>query len=405
MQSAGSSAASDLGADLKARREELGWPLPQIAVWLKIRESHLSALEKGDWASLPGNAYALGFLRTYAQALGIDPDQAVTRFRQDTRGKLESKPHLSFPEPIYDRGSPVGLWVGAGLLALIMAYAGYYHFLTKDKAPLHITPPVAEIMPGVTKRGTPSPQVAAVLPDPGLAPKNLPGMSTIPDAGSPSAAETKIQSGAMALLSEPGDQQRGDDHSREGAQASLAVNTDVEQGEDPSRRGEGLSSNVASKETVAQSTAPHAIILHADAASWVQIRNNKDIVVFEGVLKPGENWSGGEGDAPYRMTFGNAGALKLQSEDVTTMPMGPIGAVRRNVLVSAAAIKSGALDLQIKAGIAAPLPDFAGQPAPSKVLTPPMKKTSRPMNASRNDAESESDRLNKRQLEALAPPR
>ena len=34
-------------------------------------------------SELPGNAYAVGFLRTYAQALGLDPDEVGRRFRAE----------------------------------------------------------------------------------------------------------------------------------------------------------------------------------------------------------------------------------------------------------------------------------------------------------------------------------
>ncbi len=77
----GAQAAVGVGADLRAARERLGWELEPIAVHLRIRLAFLAAIEDGRAADLPGNAYAIGFLRSYAAALGLDPDEITRRFR------------------------------------------------------------------------------------------------------------------------------------------------------------------------------------------------------------------------------------------------------------------------------------------------------------------------------------
>ena len=75
--------APQAGADLRAARERVGWTLQDIAAALRIRLQYLEALEDGRIAELPGNAYALGFLRTYASALGLDPDEIARRFKAE----------------------------------------------------------------------------------------------------------------------------------------------------------------------------------------------------------------------------------------------------------------------------------------------------------------------------------
>ena len=69
--------ARSVGAELAAARERLGWSLPDIAAHLRIRQPYLAAIEQGRLEELPGNAYALGFVRTYAPrlvALGLGDD-------------------------------------------------------------------------------------------------------------------------------------------------------------------------------------------------------------------------------------------------------------------------------------------------------------------------------------------
>lgn len=62
----------ELGGVLRSTRESLGLTLDEIESRTKIRKRYLSALEKGDWSVLPGRVYARGFVRNYAEALGLD---------------------------------------------------------------------------------------------------------------------------------------------------------------------------------------------------------------------------------------------------------------------------------------------------------------------------------------------
>jgi cytoskeleton protein RodZ len=68
-------AAQRAGADLRAARERLALSLDDVACMLRIRPPHLKALEEGRISLLPGNAYALALVRTYAGALGLDADE------------------------------------------------------------------------------------------------------------------------------------------------------------------------------------------------------------------------------------------------------------------------------------------------------------------------------------------
>ena len=77
------------GADLRAARERVGWSLPDVAAGLHIRLGYLEALEEGRITALPGNAYALGFLRTYANALGLDPNEITRRFKAEAAAVTE----------------------------------------------------------------------------------------------------------------------------------------------------------------------------------------------------------------------------------------------------------------------------------------------------------------------------
>ncbi len=61
-----------VGPLLRAARETLGQTLEEIEAVTHIRARHLAALEADDYAALPSPAQARGFLKNYAQHLGLD---------------------------------------------------------------------------------------------------------------------------------------------------------------------------------------------------------------------------------------------------------------------------------------------------------------------------------------------
>ena len=74
-----------LGADLRAARMVRGEELDEVASWVRIKPSFLIALEEGDWAAMPRGIYAKGFLRSYAEHLGLDSSVMALRF-DEARG-------------------------------------------------------------------------------------------------------------------------------------------------------------------------------------------------------------------------------------------------------------------------------------------------------------------------------
>src|SRR3546814_10325935 len=68
-----------IGELLRARREELGQDLRDVSHMLRIRYPYLEAIEGGRVGELPGPTYAVGFVRAYADYLGLERDRKSTR--------------------------------------------------------------------------------------------------------------------------------------------------------------------------------------------------------------------------------------------------------------------------------------------------------------------------------------
>jgi len=70
----------EIGNSLREARERQGLGYPEIELATKIRAKYIRALEEEDFTSIPGDAYIRGFLRTYAEYLGLDGDVYVDEY-------------------------------------------------------------------------------------------------------------------------------------------------------------------------------------------------------------------------------------------------------------------------------------------------------------------------------------
>jgi cytoskeleton protein RodZ len=64
-----------IGERLRNAREARGWSLADVSELTRIRAVFLEAIEEEQFDRLPGRTYVRGFLRTYATALGLDPEE------------------------------------------------------------------------------------------------------------------------------------------------------------------------------------------------------------------------------------------------------------------------------------------------------------------------------------------
>ena len=114
-----------------------------MAQVLRIRYDYLEAIETGAFERLPGTTYAHGFLRTYAEFLGLDGDEMVERFKQEMHG-TESKPELVFPEPVAENRIPGGAIVLISAVLLVLAYSGWFYLSSQGKSVADLIPPLPE---------------------------------------------------------------------------------------------------------------------------------------------------------------------------------------------------------------------------------------------------------------------
>jgi hypothetical protein len=69
-----------LGARLRAQRERQRITLTAIADQTKIKASLLEGLERDDLARWPAGIFRRGYVRSYAKAIGLDPEHVLKQF-------------------------------------------------------------------------------------------------------------------------------------------------------------------------------------------------------------------------------------------------------------------------------------------------------------------------------------
>ena len=105
---------SPIGETLRAAREAKGLSLDRVSDETNIAKRYLAALESEDFSAFPGDPYAIGFLRNYADYLGLASDDLVATFRNM---RIQEQP-VPIQELIPKRGPSKGLIAGVAVGAV-----------------------------------------------------------------------------------------------------------------------------------------------------------------------------------------------------------------------------------------------------------------------------------------------
>ncbi len=70
------------GKFLKAEREKKERSLKELAELLKLKVAYLKAIEEEDYLSIPGEIFIKGYIRVYADALGLDSNYILNLYKQ-----------------------------------------------------------------------------------------------------------------------------------------------------------------------------------------------------------------------------------------------------------------------------------------------------------------------------------
>jgi len=309
---------SELGRLLAETRAAKELSLADVEKATRIRQKYLAAFEQGDWASLPRGTIARGFLRIYADFLGLDPGEIVQRYAQESGDVSDEtliaeigKPRLVDYRPaeieLMDIRRDLGWvrWVVAICLIGAVAAAGWWFMGQQGTAVM-----LSALNPTRTPTNTPS-----ATPTPWI-------ITATPTAEARAAMKATPTSDLLPLPTPT-------------VPPTLT----------PTPRP------TATPEVVTRI----AVEIRADQRSWLRVTVD-DVMVLEGTLEPGQSraW---EANASLRILTGNAGGIEMILNGESLGKMGTVGQVVERLWV----VDQG----QVQERTATP-----GAPRPSPTPTP-----------------------------------
>lgn len=124
------------GEYLRKQREIRGFSLEEIAEQTKISLRALRAIEAEDWEVLPAEIYVRGFIRSYCETIGLDPQEALLRFEEAYRPYKHQKEEKRSRETEYlaaKKRFPL-LWAFLLGLILLLLVGGYFFWLKSSSS-------------------------------------------------------------------------------------------------------------------------------------------------------------------------------------------------------------------------------------------------------------------------------
>ncbi|MBV9311462.1 MAG: helix-turn-helix domain-containing protein, partial [Solirubrobacterales bacterium] len=164
---------------MRAAREARGLSLEQLAAETRIPQRQLVTIEAGNFASLPGRTYAIGFARTYARMVGLDPEIIAGEVRAELDAQDFDPRHrpASF-EPGDPARLPSRLLGWFSVLAVILVLAGLFVFYRTFFTPAAELPSLLDQQKAEQKAHAAAQPKAGVVPGQPMAPASGPVVFT-----------------------------------------------------------------------------------------------------------------------------------------------------------------------------------------------------------------------------------
>ena len=305
-----------IGEFFRQVRETKGLTIDEVASKTRIRADFVKALEDGNFAKLPDQVFARGFVRSYARSLGLDEDDAIHRFAQsagayyDKQGERERLKVRQAEEERKRQANRKAVAIAIGIAILTLIF-----LLSREQSSLLVRRPISDLPAPVSKRtvpptpesqdAPPSQQSEAVPPAPKTNPSEPPVVSAKEGVGNNVGPVTGPAPTASAVP-EP------------------AAPVPSSLGSDGPLGGISLEGSGAMDEQL-------ALDLEATELSWVVVQVDGGSPQ-EALLRPGEKarWKGQD---QFVLTLGNAGGVKAELNGKLQKPFGPSGKVVRDIVI------------------------------------------------------------------------
>ena len=255
----------------------------QAGALLKVRVKIIKDFEDGKQIDLPGLAYKVGFVRSYARLLDLDGDFLVSEFKESL--ELNSyKEEYKFLTPELSKNNFIPIGAVVSVFIAILSYTGWYYSDRSNKIEQVSDQKIVEMSSQMNEVDNNS----YVIIEENIS-NNLPVSNTNDEEKNPQLVNLK------------------------------------------SKLNDNKVESLASKNTELSATANERdpsteMVLKASSNSWVEIEDMEGNVLMTRLMRPGEtyvvpNISG------LTLNTGNAGALSLSQGDFIVPKLGEVGEI------------------------------------------------------------------------------
>ncbi|MEC8133097.1 MAG: RodZ domain-containing protein, partial [Pseudomonadota bacterium] len=270
-----------IGIALRDARVARNLSLAEVSALLRIREAHLEAIELEDFDQLPGDVYAIGFIRTYAQYLELNESDLIMRFKA---ASVES----GMADLVFEEEEETEQISGALKISLLVVGALVVYVLW--------------LVAGTQNDGI---TVSAVVQTP-AAPVQAPAAPTQPAVVADEAAA------ASAAAAETPATPRAPDGAAPAA-ATIEGPADVQ----------------PNAQLIDTTPAPSKVEIRATRRTWMRLENAQGRVLFSSVIDEGEGFELPD-DMDYILATRDAGALTYFVNNQAVAPVGRRGQILTN---------------------------------------------------------------------------
>ena len=306
-----------VGEFFRQVRETKGLTIDEVASKTRIRSDFVKALEEGNFAKLPDQVFARGFVRSYARSLGLDEEDAIHRFAQSAGAfydKQEERERLKVRQAEEERRrkanrKAVGVAIGIAVVTLVV-------LLSREQSSVVVRRATSDSPSTATKKATTPPHDR---------------QDALPPTQAPPAAATSPSSKSGERSSDQG----GGDRSSRTADVSTpasagAAASEPEVASVPAIGAEGPLAGLPLDGAVGGESSL-VLDLEATELSWVVVQIDGGSPQ-EALLRPGEKarWKAQD---QFTLTLGNAGGVRAELNGKPQKPFGPSGKVARDIVL------------------------------------------------------------------------
>ena len=302
-------AQETVGALLRRTRLAKNQDLRDIASYLCIRYQFLEALEEGRYRELPGEAYANGFIRSYAAYLGLNPADIITRYKQEyfNHTKRENEACIMSSQEAENIVPDSKILFFS--VVLMLAAFGLWHTFSKDgevTAPLPedasqaevVQPEVVQDSISIVDQSYPLPAEEEVKNEKKVADKTAAPVPPVP----PVKPETDETAETVVPPAVP------------------AETMPAEKKQEP-----------VEPRVYGQKNSNPRLVLVANEPTWIEVTRG-ETVVFSRLLNAGDRYMvSSVNPEELFLKTGNAGGLDVICDGKLTQALGPRGALRSNI--------------------------------------------------------------------------